>query len=105
VEATLRRRSNFLQLLRLVGTCSSASEGIAGSGDLDVSDLVRFSSAPSLVSVGAAAGDGFGRYACQLKEKLGWILFPTSFGGFIPLVSSSSGVLEILVEMWWLVAI
>ncbi|XP_025792083.1 uncharacterized protein LOC112873309 [Panicum hallii] len=70
VEATLRRRSNFLQLLRLVGTCSSASEGIAGSGDLDVSDLVRFSSAPSLVSVGAAAGDGFGSVRSANKNLL-----------------------------------
>ena len=49
VEVTLRQWNNLLQLLlRLAGTCSTASEGLmrcvpTGSGDLDASDLVSFS--------------------------------------------------------------
>ena len=68
----------------------------AGSGG----SSVRRCSAPFLVVVEAAVGDDFGRYVCQLREKLGWILSTTCFSGFIPLRgSSSSGVLEILVAI------
>ena len=68
----------------------------AGSGG----SSVRRCSAPFLVVVEAAVGDDFGRYVCQLREKLGWILSTTCFSGFIPLRgSSSSGVLESLVAI------
>jgi len=106
VEVTLRPWNNLLHLLlRLAGTCSTASEEMkkcvpTGSGDLIASDLVWFYSAPYLISVGAAVSDGFGRYVRQLNKKLGWILFSTCFGGFILLrVLLSSAVLEILVPM------
>ena len=67
----------------------------AGSGG----SSVRRCSAPFLVVVEAAVGDDFGRYVCQLREKLGWILCPTCFG-FIPLwVVLPSGVLEFLVTI------
>jgi hypothetical protein len=89
----LQLANKFLHLLLcLAGECSGACEELwccvlDGSEDLGFALDLIWSSSPFLISVGVStvgfSGGSNGRYACQLAEKSGWILSPTSFSGFV----------------------